>query len=193
MSAIRFLSRSDVIRALPIRDAIEGMKIAYGALSANQVDMPLRVRISGQNDGVSLIMPAHLGETGDTGVKVVSVFPNNPANNLPTIHAVVLVLDSATGQVLAMMEGGSLTAIRTGAGAGAATDILANPDASSVAIIGSGVQARTQLKAVCTVRQIERVTVYSPTKANAEQFALEMAGIIFGVEVVLMKCMEALV
>ena len=176
MSAIRFLSRSDVIQALPMADAIDGMKVAYGALSANQVDMPLRMRISGQNDGVSLIMPAHLGETGDMGVKVVSIFPDNAANNLPTIHAVVLVIDSATGQVLAMMEGGSLTAIRTGAGAGAATDILANPDASSVAIIGSGVQARTQLEAVCTVRQIEEVMVYSPTKANAEQFALEMAG-----------------
>ncbi len=176
MSAVRFLSRSDVIQALPMADAIEGMKVAYGALSANQVDMPLRARISGQNDGVSLIMPAHLSETGDTGVKVVSVFPNNPANNLPTIHAVVLVIDSATGQVLAMMEGGSLTAIRTGAGAGAATDILANPDASSVAIIGSGVQARTQLEAVCTIRNIERVTVFSPTSDNAEQFAIDMAG-----------------
>lgn len=176
MSAVRFLSRLDVLRALPMRDAIEGMKIAYGALSANQVDMPLRARISGKNEGVSLIMPAHLSETGDSGVKVVSVFPNNPANNLPTIHAVVLVLDSATGQVLAMLEGGSLTAIRTGAGAGAATDILANPNASSVAIIGSGVQGRTQLEAVCAVRNIEGVTVYSPTKANAEKFAEEMSG-----------------
>lgn len=176
MAKIRFLSRSDVLRALPMCDAIEGMKLAYGALSANQVDMPLRAKISGKNDGVSLIMPAYLSETGDSAVKIVSVFPNNPANNLPTIHAVVLILDSETGQVLAMLEGGSLTAIRTGAGAGAATDILANSDASSVAIIGSGIQARTQLEAVCAVRKIERVTVYSPTKVNAEKFAGEMSG-----------------
>lgn len=173
---IRILSRSDVIQALPMRDAIEGMKVAYGALSANQVDMPLRARVAGKNEGISLFMPARIQTGGEMGVKVVSVFPQNPAKGLPTIHASVLVLDSDTGQVLAMMEGGSLTAIRTGAGAGAATDILAQPDASRVAIIGSGVQARTQLEAVCAVRKIESVTVYSPTRANAEQFAEEMAG-----------------
>ncbi|MEM9950478.1 MAG: ornithine cyclodeaminase family protein [Chloroflexota bacterium] len=177
MTAIRLLSRSDVVKALPIADAIEGMKRAYGALSAETVDMPLRVRISGQNDGVSLVMPAHLQESGDMGVKIVSVFPNNLAKQLPIIHAMVLVLDSATGQALAMMEGGSLTAIRTGAGAGAATDILARQDASSVAIIGSGVQARTQLEAVCAIRDIDTVRVYSPNTSNAEQFADDMAGL----------------
>ena len=176
MAQIRFLSRSDVIRALPMADAIEGMKRAYGALSAQAVDMPLRSRVQGKNDGVSLFMPAHLQNSGEMGVKIVSVFPQNLAQGLPTIHAVVLVLDAERGQVLAMLEGGTLTAIRTGAGTGAATDILANPDASHVAIIGSGVQARTQLEAVCTVREIKTVSVYSPNKDNAEKFAQEMAG-----------------
>ncbi len=176
MAQIRFLSRSDVIRALPMADAIEGMKRAYGALSAKAVEMPLRSRVQGKNDGVSLFMPAHLQNSGEMGVKIVSVFPQNLAQGLPTIHAVVLVLHAGTGQVLAMLEGGTLTAIRTGAGAGAATDILANPDASHVAIIGSGVQARTQLDAVCTIREIRTATVYSPNKENAQTFAREMAG-----------------
>jgi len=176
MSEIRFLSRSDVVRALPMPDVIEGMKVAFAALSAGDVEMPLRSRVAGQKDGVSLIMPAHLTMTGDMGVKVVSVFPQNVSIDLPIIHAVVLVLHAETGEVLAMVEGGSLTAIRTGAGAGAATDILANEDASSVAIIGSGVQARTQLEAVCAVRDIQQVRVFSPTRENAENFAAEMSG-----------------
>lgn len=176
MAQIRFLSRSDVVRALPMADAIEGMKRAYGALSAQAVDMPLRSRVQGKNEGVSLFMPAHLQSSGEMGVKIVSVFPQNMAQGIPTIHAVVLILDAETGQVLAMLEGSSLTAIRTGAGSGAATDILANSDAAHVAIIGSGVQARTQLEAVCTVREIKTVSVYSPNRDNAETFAQEMAG-----------------
>lgn len=175
MAQIRFLSREDVIKALPMQDAIEGMKRAYGALSAQAIDMPLRSRVNGKNDGISLFMPAHLQASGEMAVKIVSVFPQNFTMSLPTIHAMVLVLSAETGQVLAILEGGSLTAIRTGAGAGAATDILANPTASSVAIIGSGVQARTQLEAVCVVREIESVMIYSTNKANAEKFAQEMA------------------
>lgn len=176
MTQIRLLSRSDVVKALPMADAIAGMRVAYGALSAGTADMPLRVRVSGQQDGVSLMMPAHLTQSGDMGVKIVSVFPQNVAKQLPIIHAMVLVLDAMTGQPLAMLEGASLTAIRTGAGAGIATEILARQDAHSVAIIGSGIQARTQLEAVCTARKIDTVRVYSPTRANAEQFASEMAG-----------------
>ena len=176
MSQVRFLSRENVIRALPMADAIEAMKSAYGQLSAGQADMPLRGRVSGKKDGITLVMPAHLQETAHLGVKIVSVFPKNTEQNLPIIHAMVLALDAETGQALALLEGGSLTAIRTGAGAGAATDILARPNSAVAAIIGSGVQARTQLEAVCTARNIHQVHVYSPTKENAERFATEMAG-----------------
>jgi alanine dehydrogenase len=176
MSQIRFLSRDDVIRALPMADAIEAMKSAYGQLSAGQADMPLRGRVAGKNEGITLVMPAHLQQSNHLAVKIVSVFPQNTQQNLQIIHAMVVALDAETGQVLALLEGGSLTAIRTGAGAGAATDILARPDSKIVAIIGSGVQAKTQLEAVCIARTIEQVFVYSPTRANAERFAKEMAG-----------------
>ncbi len=87
----------------------------------------------------------------------------------------MLAVDPATGAPLALIEGGSLTAIRTGAASGAATDVLARPDAAVVALFGSGVQARRQLEAVCTVRPIKRVIVYS--LAGAEAFAAEMAGV----------------
>lgn len=174
MSQVRFLSREDVVRALPMADAIEAMKSAYGQLSAGQADMPLRGRVAGKNDGITLVMPAHLQESAHLGVKIVSVFPKNTQQNLPIIHAMVLALDAETGQALALLEGGSLTAIRTGAGAGAATDILAREDSSVVGIIGSGVQAKTQLEAVCSARDIKLAYVYSPTRANAEAFMSEM-------------------
>lgn len=176
MPPIRLLSREDVIRALPMREAIEAMKSAYAQLSSGRAEMPLRGRVAAADGGTLLVMPAFLQASNALGVKLVSVAPNNPQRGLPMIHAMVLAFNPQTGEPLAILEGGALTAIRTGAGAGAATDILARKDARTAAIIGSGVQARTQLEAVCTVRHIERVTVYSRTRANAEAFAQSTAG-----------------
>lgn len=174
VAQLRFLSASDVALCLPMVEAIAGMKAAYSQLSSGQAEMPLRGRVAGENDGITLTMPAYLRASGEMGIKIVSVFPQNLG--IPIIHALVLALDATTGQPLALMEGNSLTAIRTGAGSGAATDVLAPVDAKTVAIIGSGVQARTQLEAVCTVRSIEQVFVYSRTASNAEQFAAAMRG-----------------
>ena len=174
---LRILSAKDVRKALPMADAIAGMKTAYAQLSTQQAVVPLRAHVDvAAHQGTSLIMPAYLKESDDLAVKIVSVFPNNPKRDEPTIYASVMVLDSETGRPLALMEGGTLTAIRTGAGSGAATDLLARPDASIAAILGSGVQARTQLEAVCTVRDIREVRVYSPTNENAVLFAREMKG-----------------
>lgn len=153
------------------------MKTAFAQLSTGKGQVPLRSRLDvPAYRGVSLFMPAYLRESHQVAVKVVSVFGENPKRGLPVIHGLVLLLEEETGRPLCLLEGGSLTAIRTGAGSGAATDLLARPDAKVVAIIGSGVQARTQLEAVCTVRSIEEVRVYSPTQAHAETFAQEMAG-----------------
>ena len=174
---IRILSANDVRQALPMDEAIEGMKQAFAQLSTGQAVVPLRGRVDvAQQQGTTLVMPAFLAKSNDLAVKVVSVFPQNGARFEPTIYAAVLVLDAETGRPLALLEGGTLTAIRTGAGAGAATDLLAKPDASVVAILGSGVQARTQLEAVCTVRRIREVRVYSPTHEHAVDFAREMRG-----------------
>ena len=175
---MRILSAADVRRALPMAEAIAGMKQAFAQLSTGQAEVPLRGRVDvAPHSGTTLVMPAFLAQSNDLAVKVVSVFPKNSARYEPTIYAAVLVLDAETGRPLALMEGGSLTAIRTGAGSGAATDLLARPNASVVAILGSGVQARTQLEAVCTVRDIREVRVYSPTHENAVTFAREMRGV----------------
>ena len=152
------------------------MKVAYGELSAGRANMPLRGRIDHPSAaGVTLIMPALLPETGDFAIKVVSVFGENPGRRLPTIHALVVALDAATGAPLALLEGATLTALRTGAGSGAATELLARPEARTLAIFGSGVQARTQFEAICTVREIEAAWVFSRSPKHAQAFAAEMA------------------
>ena len=173
---LRLLSAADMVMALPMAEAIEGMKGAYAQLSKGQATMPLRSRIDVPATGGLLVMPAFLEENGALAVKVVSVFPQNVDLGLPIIHALVMVVDSVTGQPQALLEGGTLTAIRTGAASGAATDLLARQDATSVAIIGSGVQARTQLEAVCTVRDIREVRVFSPDRQQVGEFVEALAG-----------------
>ena len=157
---IRILSAADVRAALPMPKAIDAMRHAYGQLSAGTAVAPPRQHIF-TDKGVTLIMPAYLPERSENvkqsqivptqaqfGIKVVSVYDDNPNLNLPRITATVLVLDSATGSPKAFMDGASLTAIRTGAGGGLAADLLARKDAKIVGLFGAGVQARAQLQAV---------------------------------------------
>jgi ornithine cyclodeaminase len=132
-------------------------------------------------EAAALFMPAYLpgagaeGASGAFSVKIVTIFSRNPARGLPLIHAGVLAIDAETGEMRALLEGGTLTALRTGAGAGAATDLLARRDARILAILGAGRQARTQLRAVCAVREIEAVRVYSPTPQNVQAFIADMS------------------
>ena len=171
---IRILSAADVRIALPMPKAIDAMRHAYGQLSAGKVNAPPRQHIS-THKGVTLLMPAHLPERSEFGIKVVSVYDDNPNLDLPRITATVLVLDPATGLPKAFMDGSSLTAIRTGAGGGVAADLLARQDAKTVGLFGAGVQARAQLQAVMAVRDIASVNLISRTEASAQQLATEIA------------------
>ena len=161
------LNATEVRQALPMDVAIAAMKAAFAALSSGKVEMPLRTHLSVHaHNGVCLIMPAFVHEAEEEAlvVKVVSVYPNNPTQGLSTIHGEVLVLDPGTGRLVGLLEGGTLTGIRTGAASGLATDLLARDDSHVVAIFGAGMQARHQLEAVCTVRPIKKsVGVFSPS------------------------------
>lgn len=157
--------------------AIEAMADAYRSLSSGEAQIPQRSAVAlGDPDAVALFMPATVMNRNQSAVKIVSVVPGNHARGLPTIHALVLALDPSTGQPLALLEGATLTAIRTGAGSGAATDALAREDVRTAAIIGTGVQAETQLQAICSVRSITRVLVYSPTTAHRRDFVARVQG-----------------
>jgi len=170
------LDAAAVRQALPMDAAIEAMRRAFAALSAGRAIMPMRSQISiRQHDGVSLVMPAFVddAEGQSLAVKVVSLFDHNADRGLPHIQSAVLVLAPDTGQPLALLEGAALTAIRTGAASGLATDLLARPAVRTAAMLGAGVQARTQLEAVCAVRPIETVWVYDPDPAAVEAFILD--------------------
>jgi len=174
---LRILNATDVRLALPMTAAVAAMKKAFAELARGEVTLPLRTQLDvSAHGGVALFMPAYAAGSDALAVKAVAVYPRNAQRGLPTIHGVVLVFEASSGRPVALLEGGALTAIRTGAASGAATDLLARPDAGVAAIIGSGVQARTQLEAVCAVRPIQEVRVYSTNPEQAEQFAREMSG-----------------
>lgn len=179
---IRILSAADVRTALPMSKAIEAMRRAYGQLSAGKITAPPRQHISTEK-GVTLLMPAYLPERNEFGIKVVSVYDDNPNLDLPRIAATVLVLDPETGLPKAFMDGSSLTAIRTGAGGGVAADLLARKNAKTVGLFGAGVQARAQLQAVMAVRDIACVNLISRTKTSAQQLATEISAWVDAPEV----------
>ena len=171
---IRILSASDVRAALPMPKAIDAMRHAYSQLSAGKATAPPRQHLS-TDKGITLIMPAHLPERSEFGIKVVSVYDDNPNLGLPRISATVLVLDPTTGAPKAFMDGASLTAIRTGAGGGVAADLLARKNAKTIGLFGAGVQARAQLQAVMAVRNITSVNLISRTQTSAQQLAAEIS------------------
>jgi len=167
---LRMLSASDIEQALSMADAIEVNSQAYAMLSAGKSNMPKRLSIETVH-GTTLFMPAYLNSTGALAVKVVSIYQENSKKNLPTINAIVLVIDSETGIPLALLDGTRLTALRTGAGAGVATSLLAKEDAHLLAMFGAGVQAMSQIEAVLAVRPIEEVRIYTPSGISAQNLA----------------------
>jgi ornithine cyclodeaminase/alanine dehydrogenase-like protein (mu-crystallin family) len=170
-----FLSAADVRRALPMREAVDAMKVAFAALSTGEAVVPVRSHVAvPKHQGSLLLMPCFLPSADTLSLKAITLFDGNPAVGLPRIHALVTLFDGANGQPLAIMDGASLTALRTGAGSGLATDLLARRDAASVAILGAGVQGRTQLEAVCCVRSLQRAWVFDSKPQAAEAYAREM-------------------
>lgn len=181
MPEVRILSADDLGGVLPMPAAIEAMRTAFGALAAGAAQVPQRIHLdTGPPPGTSLFMPAAM--QGAIGVKTVTLFPGNPGQGLPYIQGTYCLFDGDNGTPTAFMNAAGLTAIRTGAASGLATELLAREDATAAAILGAGVQGRTQLAAVCAVRRIERVRVFDAVPAAAERFAAEMAPLL-GVEV----------
>ena len=158
-----------------MREAVKVLKHAFAELSTGRANVPPRLVLpQNKHDGVTLVMPGYLLDSEALAVKVVSVHHRNRERNLPLIHALVLLLDPATGQPLAALEGSSLTALRAGAASGVATDLLAREDAQVAAIFGAGAQARTQLLAVAAVRAIKRCWIYARHSASVQRFIAEM-------------------
>jgi ornithine cyclodeaminase len=161
-----------------MREAVAAMKTAFAALADGRALIPHRTHLPvARHAGVSLIMPALVDDSAASvealTVKVVSVFDNNQARGLARIQAAVLVLDAATGRPAALLEGAALTAIRTAAASGAATDLLARRESRKLALFGAGVEARTHLEAMCAVRPIDEVRIFSRTPGKVAAMIAE--------------------
>ncbi len=169
------LTADDVRQALPMKEAVEAMRRGFAALSNGDATVPVRQHIRlDAFDGDALFMPAYAEGERAYAVKIASIHAGNNAKGLDAVQALVAYFDAETGRLTALLEGKSITAIRTGAGSGLATDLLARDDAKVAVIFGTGSQARTQLEAVCTVRAIKKAYCVGRRIDAAQQFALEM-------------------
>jgi alanine dehydrogenase len=200
----RLLNESDVRAVLTMDDLIETMSSALQRFSTGRVVQPVR-SVVGINDHTFFgVMPAfvrgatdagatNFGEAGlqhsvgatdagtpngggALGAKLVTVFESNTARGLPTHLASIALLDPDTGALLALLDGRFITESRTGAVSAVSSRLLARKTAASLAIIGSGVQARSHLEALSRVHRLRQVTVWSPSRQRREQFVADMSG-----------------
>ena len=171
------LSRSDVQKLLPMSKAIDVVEGAFSELARGTAEMPDRTVITDDEVGGWIaFMPAYLGSSGALGVKAVTVYKANPEkHNLPTTLATIIVQDQQTGQTVAVMDGGYLTAVRTGAVSGVATRHLARANASVAGILGTGVQARTQVTGMAAAKSSAVPPVGFATRAESRPYAMVWA------------------
>jgi len=183
----RLLSKSDVMKLLDMQATIDILEDAFRDLAVGNAILPQRIAItSPEHSGLSLFMPAYLKGIGALGSKVVTVYPNNPEkHNLPTVIGTILVLDEKTGAPLALMDGGYLTAMRTGGVAGLATKFLARHDAEVHTMFGTGGMARSHAWAVNEVRNINKLILYSIDPIEKSQPFMDSLRDIISCEIVL--------
>jgi ornithine cyclodeaminase len=184
---ILILNHDEVTQLLPMKECITLMREALAKLAAGDVHQPLRMIVRPPDAaGVMGLMPSYVsGEQAAYGLKTVCVFSGNPAKGKDAHQGAVLLFSAETGELLALMNASAITAIRTAAVSGVATDLLAREDADDLAIVGAGVQARTHLLAMAEVRSIKRCRVVSRNIEHARRFVDEMSGSVpFAIEVV---------
>jgi len=160
--------------ALPMPELLDAVEEAFRAVSAGRDQSPLRSHVRLAN-GDLLLMPGVRDNAAGSTVKVVTVMPGNAARGLSTVQAVVLWLDAETGTPVAVLDGGTITAMRTGAASGVATRLLARSDAAVLGLIGVGGQAAWQVRAVLAARAIGEVRVYARSAERRSAFADKLA------------------
>lgn len=158
-----------------MKDAIEADKLAFRLFSDGKTDVPLRTQIvSEKQNGTFLFMPAYAPDLDAAALKIINIFPNNIDKGLSSAPAQVLLVDGKTGYVNALLDGATVTQLRTGAASGVALDILGRKDAKKGALIGTGGQAAAQLEAMLCVRELETVFVYDQNSERTRAFAEKM-------------------
>lgn len=173
---ILVLDSAQIKSLLPMNDCIELMADALAALARDEVFQPLRTIVRPPNArGLLGLMPAYRsGESGAFGMKAICVFPENPAQGKDAHQGAVILFNRDSGEMLALMNASEITAIRTAAVSAVATRLLARENAERLAIVGAGVQARTHLAALASVRSLKHVRVVARTFAHAQQLSREL-------------------
>jgi len=170
-----FLSQAEVRDLLDLDALVDALAAAHADLTAGDASMPPRIAaLVEQRDGLLGVMPSYLPSAG-LACKLVTLFPHN--TDRETHQAVICVFDPDNGTPLALMDGTYITATRTAAGSALATRLLARDDARVLALIGTGVQARTHARAIPRVRPIDEIRVASRDRAKAEALAKEIGGV----------------
>ena len=173
------LNKNDMEKIFSMREAIEACKLAFQTYSTGGSVVPPRTNIEvSKYKGATLFMPGYVESMDFAGIKIVSVFPENAALGKPTVPATMVLVDSTTGEVCCVLDGTYLTKLRTGAAAGAATDIMACPNAEIGALIGIGGQALSQLDAMLTTRELKEVRIYNRNLNKLETFINEAKAVL---------------
>jgi ornithine cyclodeaminase len=168
---VLILPESDVAAALSMRDAIEVVHGAFAGHASGRAAFPLR-SVAWGDAGLLGAMPGSVrGEKAALGAKLVTVFPGNSALGKHTHNAVIALFSSESGEPLALLDGRYITEIRTAAASAVASRALARPEAATVAIVGSGVQARAHIEAMCTLESVKSIRVWGREPAKAATLA----------------------
>jgi ornithine cyclodeaminase len=169
---VLMVNHQEVQQFLTMGECVEAMAEVFKMLNRGNALNPLRSLMwLPDKTGVIGMMPAYLQDSQVMGIKAISVFPGNHATEYDSHQGTVMLFETQNGRLLAMMDAGKITAIRTAAVSGVATRLLASTDAENLAILGSGVQAATHLDAMRAVRNIKRVKVWSRNLDHAQSFA----------------------
>ena len=162
------LSESQVQNLIELDELIAALEQAHIQYSTGKAVMPVRLVVPlPQIQGRITSMPGFLSENRALGMKVVTYFQDNPKRDLPAILATIMLFSAETGKMIAVMDGGYVTAIRTACASALATKALANPDTPVLGILGAGVQARAHILALGRVRRLSRIKLYSPSGISA--------------------------
>jgi ornithine cyclodeaminase/alanine dehydrogenase-like protein (mu-crystallin family) len=164
----------EFIESITMKEAIGAMRMAFTAISNNEASLPQRMNLEpGQKDANILVMPS--SAFGISGVKITSLYKNNPSRNLPMTQGLMVIIDNETGEPIAMLDAVSLTALRTGAASGLATELLSRKDSKVMGIFGSNEQAEMQIAGVIASRAIEKIFVLARNKEKTISFCKKMA------------------
>ena len=177
MSGLPFLDADAIRGAVPVADLLDAVEAAYRDVADGRDRSPLRSHVA-LEAGDLLLMPGLRAGGSGASVKLVTIVPGNAERGLPTLHAIVVWLDAATGEPMALMDGSTITAMRTGAASGVATRLLARSDSETLAVIGAGGQAEWQVRAVLAARPIRRVLVHARSPEARLAFAERMAAAV---------------